>query len=95
MFLKRKRCGKIKARGYANGRSQNERITKLESSSLCVKTHALFPSCLINVFEQRNVIIANIPGALLSADWPLDMLDCHDRFKSAMMNMLCQIKLEY
>ena len=38
MFLRRKRCGKIKARGCADGRSQREYITKLEPSSPCVKT---------------------------------------------------------
>ena len=33
MFLKRKRFGKINARGCADGRPQREYITKLESSS--------------------------------------------------------------
>jgi hypothetical protein len=33
MFLKRKRCGKIKARGCADGRPQREYITKDELSS--------------------------------------------------------------
>jgi hypothetical protein len=33
MFLKRKCCGKIKARGYADGRPQREYILKDESSS--------------------------------------------------------------
>ena len=37
MFLKRKRAGLIKARGCADGRPQQEYITKLESSSPCVK----------------------------------------------------------
>ena len=50
MFLKRKRCGKIKARGCADGRPQREYITKLESSLPCVKTHALFLSCLVDAF---------------------------------------------
>ena len=68
MFLKRKRCGKIKARGCADGRSQRVYITKLESSSPCVKTHALFLSCLVDAFERRKVIIADIPGAFLSAN---------------------------
>ena len=52
MFLKRKRCGKIKARGCADGRPQREYITKLESSSPCVKTHALFLNCLVDAFER-------------------------------------------
>ena len=76
MFLKRKRCGKIKARGCADGIPQREHIIKLESSSPCVKTHALFLSCIIDAFERRKVVIADIPGAFLSADWPVDTPDC-------------------
>ena len=76
MFLKRKRFGKIKARGCADGRPQREYITKLESSSPCVKTHALFLSCLVDAFERRKVVIADIPGAFLSADWPVDAPNC-------------------
>ena len=76
MFLKRKRFGKIKARGCADGRPQREYITKLESSSPCVKTHSLFISCLVDAFERRKVVIADIPGAFLSADWPDDAPDC-------------------
>ena len=33
MFLKRKRCGKLKACGCADGRPQQEYITRAESSS--------------------------------------------------------------
>ena len=61
MFLNRKRCGKIKARGCADGRSQREYVTKLESSSPCVKTHTLFLSCLVDTFDRRKVVIADIP----------------------------------
>ena len=76
MPLKRERCGKIKARGCADGRSQRELITKLESSSSCVKTHVLFLSCLVDAFERRNVVIADVPQAFLSADWPANAPDC-------------------
>ena len=76
MFLKRKRCEKIKVGGCADSRSQREYITKLKSSSPCVKTHALFLSCLVDAFERRKVVITNIPGAFLSADWPVDAPDC-------------------
>ena len=68
MFLKRKRCGKIKARGCANSRSKREYITKLKLSSPCVKTHALFLSYLVDAFENRCVVVADIPAAFLSAD---------------------------
>ena len=67
MFLKRNRCGKIKARRCVDGRHQREYITKLESSSPCVKTHALFLSFLVDAFKRRKVVIADIPEAFLSA----------------------------
>jgi hypothetical protein len=95
MFLKRKKCGKVKARGCADGRPQREYITKLESSSPTVKTHALFLSCLVDAVEGRKVVVADIPGAFLSADWPDDAPDCYIRFEGVMIDMLCQIKPEY
>jgi hypothetical protein len=41
MFLKRKRCGKVKARGCTDGRPQREYISKDESSSPTVSIYAL------------------------------------------------------
>ena len=82
MFLKRRRCGKIKARGCADSRPQREYITNLDSSSPCVKTHALFLSCLVDAFERRKMVIADIPGAFLSADWPVDAPDCGFNLKA-------------
>ena len=67
MFLKRKRSGQIKARGYAGGRPQREYITKLESSSPCVKTHALFLSFIVDAFKNKCVVVADIPAAFLLA----------------------------
>ena len=95
MFLKRKRHGLIKARGCADGRPQQEYITKLESSSPCVKIYALFLSCIVDAFKNRCVVVADIPAAFLSADWPKDYPDCHIKFEGVMVEMLCQIKPEY
>tara|TARA_B110001452_G_C15126656_1_gene392625 strand:- start:100 stop:396 length:297 start_codon:yes stop_codon:yes gene_type:complete len=66
MFLKRKQEGKIKTRGCADERPQQEYISKLEPSSPTVKTHALFISCIIDAMGKRKVVIADIPGAFLS-----------------------------
>ena len=57
MFLKRKRYGKIKARACGDGRSQREYITKLESSSPCVKIRALFLSCLLMHSKGRRGLL--------------------------------------
>ena len=80
MFLKRKRIGLVKARECTDGRPQREYITKLESSSPCVKTHALFLNCIMNTFENRYVVIADILAAFLLVDWPADEPDCYIRF---------------
>ena len=60
-----------------------------------MKTRELFLSCLVDTFEQRNVIIAKISGVLLSANWQIDASDCHVRSECAMVDILCQIKPEY
>jgi hypothetical protein len=94
MFLKRKRCGKIKARGCADGRPQREYITKDQSSSPTVANNALFATCLVDAIEKRAVAICDIPGAFLQADWPQDE-PCYIRFEGIMVDMICQIEPKY
>ena len=64
MFLSEKRCGKIKARGCADGRKQRLYKTKEETSSPTVSMEALFLSMLIDAVERWSVLICDIPGAL-------------------------------
>jgi len=94
MFLKRKRCGKIKARGCADGRPQREYISKDESSSPTVSIYALMTSCLMDAIERRKVATCDIPGAFLQADWPADR-DCYLKFEGAMVSMICDIDPSY
>ncbi|MDA3875508.1 MAG: reverse transcriptase domain-containing protein [Halothiobacillus sp.] len=68
MFLKQKRCGKIKARGCADGRKQRVYKTKEETSAPTVHTESLFLSCVIDAHEHRNVVTCDIPGAFMQAD---------------------------
>ena len=56
MFLKRKRSGKMKGRGCADGRPDREYITKEESSSPTVSLYALIGSCLMDAIDGRKVI---------------------------------------
>jgi hypothetical protein len=94
MFLKRIQCGKIKARGCADGRPQREYISKDESSSPTVSIYALMTSCFIDAIEGRKVATCDIPGAFLQADWPADR-DCYLKFEGAMVSMICDIDEEY
>jgi hypothetical protein len=94
MFLKRKRCGKVKARGCADGRPQREYISKDESSSPAASIYALMTSCLMDAIEERKVATCDILGAFLQADWPADR-DCYLKFERAMVSMICDIDPRY
>jgi hypothetical protein len=68
MFLKEKRCGKIKGRRCADGRKQREYTSKDETSSPTNAIESVMLSCTIDALERRNVATANIPGAFMQTD---------------------------
>ena len=61
MFLKKKRCGRIKGRGCAGGRKQRVYISKEERSSPTVTTEGMILSCILDVMEGRYVVTVDIP----------------------------------
>ena len=91
MFLKRKRCGKIKARGCADGRSQREFISRDEASSPTASLHAIMLTSLIDAIEERVVATVDIPGAFLQTDMPKDEAPVFIRVDGAMADILLQI----
>ena len=95
MFLKRKRSEKMKGRGCANGRPQRDYITKEESSSPTVSLYALMGSCVMDVLDDRKVIIIDIPGAFLQGDWPQDEHLGYIIFEGIMVEMICEIDPSY
>ena len=68
MFLKEKRCGRVKARRCADGRKQRLYKTKAETSSPTISIEALLLSCLIDAMEERDVATCDLPGAFMQAD---------------------------
>ena len=54
MFLKQKRCGRIKGRGCADGRKQRIYKTKEETSAPTVSVESLFLSCVIDAKEHTE-----------------------------------------
>jgi hypothetical protein len=68
MYLTKKRCGRIKARGCADGRKQRSYMTKEETSSPTVATESLMLSCAIDARENRDVATVDIPVAFMQAD---------------------------
>jgi hypothetical protein len=91
MYLKQKRCGRIKARGCADGRKQRLYKTKEETSSPTVTTEALFITSTIDAEERRKIATVDIPGAFMHAD--MDEL-VHVRLSGPMAALLVRVDPE-
>jgi hypothetical protein len=68
MFLKKKRCRRIKGRGCANGRSQRDYTLKEDASAPTVFIESVMLSCVQDAKELRDVGTVDIPGAFMHAD---------------------------
>ena len=68
MFLKRKRCGKIKGRGCADGRKQRAYIAKEDLTAPTVSTEAVFLTAVIDALENRDIAVLDVPGAFMQAN---------------------------
>jgi len=88
MFLKKKRCGKIKGRGCADGRKQREHTNKEDAWSSTVAIEALMLSCIIDGMENREVATADIPGEFMQADMDEEIvhLKLHGRWQNYFCN---------
>jgi hypothetical protein len=88
MFLKRKRCGKVKGRGCADGRKQRAYTAHEDAASPTVATESVFLTTVIDALEGRDVAVLDIPGAFMQAD--MDEL-VHVRFTGKMVELLMEI----
>ena len=88
MFLKRKRSGKIKARGCADGRPQRAYIPQEDARAPIVSTEAVFMTAVIDAMENRTVAVVDIPGAFMQADMDPGV---YMRIDGAMAELLMEI----
>ena len=88
MFLKRKRCGKVKGRGCADGRKQRLYTAKEDASSPTVSTEAVFITAVIDALEGRDVAVVDVPGAFMQADMDEEV---YVRFTGKMVELLLEI----
>jgi hypothetical protein len=89
MFLKRKRCGKVKGRGCADGRKQRRYTDQADAASPTVATEAVFLMAVIDALENHDVAVMNIPGAFMQVD--LDNETIHIRLTGKMVELLLEI----
>ena len=66
-FIKKKRCGRIKARTCADGRPQRNLFQKWEASSPTIRTKSVLFTSMLDAYEGRAVGVYDIPGAFLHA----------------------------
>lgn len=92
MFLKQKRCGRIKGRGCADGRKQRLYKSKEETSAPTISVEALFLTCLIDAKEKRTVVTCDIPGAFMHAD--MDEL-IHIKLEGELATLLVKLDPSY
>jgi hypothetical protein len=88
MFLTKKRCGRIKARGCADGRKQRETTSKAEAAAPTVAIESVMLSATIDAVEERDVATVDIPGAFMQAD--IDEV-VHVKFEGEIAEMLVRM----
>ena len=70
-LIKKKRCGKIKGRMYADGSKQNKYLKEEETIwSLIVSNEALLGTLVIYALEECDMGIFDVPGAYLLDEMP-------------------------
>ena len=92
MFLKQKRCGKIKGRRCAEVRKQRKYLTKDDISAPTVATEALFLTCLIDAMEHQKVATVDIPGAFMQSDMEGETV--HMKLEGKMTELLKKLDLK-
>ena len=94
-LIKMKRCGKVKFRSCANGSEQWKYLKEDENtSSPTLQLEALFISLMIDVFEDQDVAIFDIPGAYLHAEMPKDKVVLM-KFRGQFADIMCRVNPEH
>ena len=81
----------MKGRGRADGRPQQEYITKEESSLPTVSLYALMDSYLMDTTDGRKLITVDIPGAFLQGNWPQDEHPGYIMLEGIIVDMIFEI----
>ena len=68
MFLKQKRSGQIKGRGFADGRKQSIHTSKEEKTSPTIAAESVMLTSTIDAKEGRDMATVGIPGAFMHSD---------------------------
>ena len=94
-LIKIKKNGTVKGRTCANGSKERYFLGKDDSvASPTASLEAIISTLLIDVFEEHDVAICNIPGAYLHAKMPEE----HQvilKIKGQFVDIMCQVNKEF
>ena len=82
---------KIKSQGRADRRKQRAYTAKEDAASPTVATEAIFLTSVIDLMENREVAVLDVPGEFMQAD--MDEL-VHVRFTGKKVELLLEIDKE-
>jgi hypothetical protein len=88
MFLSKKRCGRVKARGCADGRKQRKTTSKEDASAPTVAIESVMLSATVDAMEGCDIVTVDIPGAFVQAD--IDEV-VHVKFEGEIAEMLVRM----
>ena len=91
LFLKEKRCGKVKGRACVNGAPQRAYIPKEDAALPTVSTESMFITSAISASKKRYVRCYNVPSAFVNTDVDENMLMV---LKGEMVEMMVHITLQ-
>lgn len=64
-YLSKKSSGEMKGRIVFNGKPTREHLGKEESASPTATMELIFLMCVINAYEHRDIMLANVPNAFI------------------------------
>ncbi len=94
-LIKEKRCGKIKGRTCANGARQRRYVKDDEHfSSPTAALESIMTTLVVDAYENRDVAIADVPGAYLHAKFPKNKKVIL-KLVGIFVDIMCDVNPEY
>ena len=90
MYLKEKIDGRIKGRGCADRRPQQEYTKKIDTSSPTALLAAIMLTYMIDAFKKRDVATFTIQGAFLQTNMPKGEDDVHVILDGQLVELLAK-----
>ena len=94
-LIKEKRCGKLKGRTCANGSRQRKYLKEGEDyASPTASLESILTTLVIDAWEERDIAVADVPGAYLHASFPKDKKVIL-KLQGVFVDIMCDVNPEF